>query len=64
MFYCLLQKIENKRTRELNEEEMGILREEILKYKIEGDLVRGYQRNKVAENTLAYIYCLCMYVYL
>lgn len=35
-----VQGIENKRTRELSEEELTILREEVDKYTIEGDLRR------------------------
>lgn len=38
------QKIENKRTRELSEEELTQLREEVNKYTIEGDLVRWMLR--------------------
>ena len=34
------QKIENKRTRELSEEELTVLRDEVSKYQVEGDLVR------------------------
>lgn len=45
MFWLRLsQKIENKRTRELSEEELTILREEVNKYTTEGDLVRVAQR--------------------
>jgi len=33
------QKIENKRTRELSEEELTVLRDEVTKYQVEGDLV-------------------------
>ena len=36
----LPQKIENKRTRELSEEELTVLRDEVTKYQVEGDLVR------------------------
>ena len=35
------QKIENKRTRELSEEELTVLRDEVSKYQVEGDLVRA-----------------------
>ena len=39
--HCLpLQAIENKRTRELSEEELTTLREEVEKYTVEGDLRR------------------------
>ena len=33
--------MENKRTRELSEEELTVLRQEVDKYTTEGDLVRG-----------------------
>jgi hypothetical protein len=36
-----LQTMENKRTRELSEEELTVLRQEVDKYTTEGDLVRG-----------------------
>ena len=37
---CPVQGIENKRTRELSEEELTTLRDEVEKYTIEGDLRR------------------------
>ena len=37
---AVCQKIENKRTRELSEEELTVLRDEVSKYQVEGDLVR------------------------
>lgn len=37
---CMVQEIENKRTRELSEEELTILRVEVEKYTVEGDLRR------------------------
>lgn len=39
MLQCL-QSIENKRTRELSEEELSALRDEVEKYSVEGDLRR------------------------
>ena len=38
--FCVLQNIENKRTRELTEEELTTLRDELEKYTVEGDLRR------------------------
>ena len=37
---CAVQGIDNKRTRELSEEELTTLRDEVEKYTIEGDLRR------------------------
>lgn len=37
---CVLQNIENKRTRDLTEEELTTLRDELEKYTVEGDLRR------------------------
>lgn len=41
----LLQNLENKRTKDLSEEELTILREEVDKYQTEGDLRRFNQLN-------------------
>jgi hypothetical protein len=38
------QNIDNKRTKELSEEELTILRDEVSKYQVEGDLVRSHRR--------------------
>lgn len=42
----LLQGVENKRTYELNEEEINKLREEVGKYTTESDLVRPWQQQR------------------
>lgn len=39
----MLQGLENKKTYELNEEEVNKIRDEVAKYTTEADLVRSYQ---------------------
>lgn len=48
VFFGLSQKLENKRTRELSEEELTMLREEVNKYTTEGDLVRRRRREALS----------------
>ena len=46
------QNIDNKRTKELSEEELTILRDEVSKYQVEGDLVRSHRRQPSAHHTM------------